>query len=284
MKDRVEISGYIVVLFVMLVLVSPEWRPDGEAAPEFPLRAMGRLADGRTNRVVTYSDLLRQAKLTVRSEKDLELGRAADFQGIPLSELPRVFGAASDADVMLMRASDNYFSFFTRDYIERHSPFLAVRIDGQAPSKWPKTSYGAALGPYLVAHERFDGAELLPGFKEPAKFPYAVVSVEFARTADTVDRLKVSGAMTNASLRVGQALALSACISCHHAGDFGGTLAQRPWMILSTWAKADPSYFRRYVRDPKSVNPNSKMGGFKDWPDEAIESVRRYFAAYTPAP
>ena len=36
MKDRVEISGYIVVLFVMLVLVSPEWRPDGETAQGRP--------------------------------------------------------------------------------------------------------------------------------------------------------------------------------------------------------------------------------------------------------
>lgn len=284
MKDRLEISGSILVLFVLLVLLSPAWRPDAEAAAEFPLRATGRLANGKTNRVVAYADLLQRAKMTVRAEKDLELGRAAEFQGVPLSELPRVLGAAPDADVMLMRAADNYFSFFTRDYIERHSPFLAVRIDGLPPSQWPKTSYGAALGPYLVAHEKFDGAELLVGLKEPAKFPYAVVSVEFARAADTVDRLKVSGAATNASLRVGQTLALTACISCHHAGDFGGTLAQRPWMILSTWAKADPSYFRRYVRDPKSVNPNSKMGGFKDWPDEAIESVRRYFAAYTTAP
>lgn len=241
MKDRAELSGYILVLAVILVLVSPKWRLETEAASEFPLRAIGRLSDGKTNRLVAYSDLLQRAKMTVRSEKDLELGRAAEFQGIPLSELPRVLGAAADADVLLMRAADNYFSFFTRDYIERHSPFLAVRIDGLPPSKWPKTSFGAALGPYLVAHEKFDGAELLVGLKEPAKFPYAVVSVEFARAADTVDKLKVSGATTNASLRVGQTLALSACISCHHAGDFGGTLAQRPWMILSTWAKADPS-------------------------------------------
>ena len=284
MKDRMELSCYVAAIFIMLFLVTP-LRPERDAvATETPLTVLGRLEDGKTNRTVGYTELFHGARLTVRSEKDLELGRAVEFQGIPLADLPRMLGAAPDADVMLMRAADNYFSFFTRDYIERHDPFLAVRIDGQVPSKWPKTSYGAALGPYLVAHEKFEARELLVGLNEPAKFPYAVVSVEFARAADTVDKLKVSGAETNASLRVGQTLALSACISCHHAGDFGGTLAQRPWMILSTWARADPSYFRRYVRDPKSVNPNSKMGGFKDWPDEAIESVRGYFAAYTSAP
>jgi hypothetical protein len=32
------------------------------------------------------------------------------------------------------------------------------------------------------------------------------------------------------------------------------------------------------------VNPAAKMGGFKDWPDEAIAGVRDYFATYSPAP
>lgn len=283
MKDRTEVSTYIAAVVLLIMIVSPAWRedePSAAALNEAPLTVLGRLANGKTNKVVSFTDLSALANMKVHVEKDLELQRAANFQGLPLAELPAALGAAPDADVMLMRAADNYFSFFTRDYIERHQPFLAVRIDGQVPSKWPKTSYGAALGPYLVAHEKFDGPELLAGLKEPAKFPYAVVSVEFARAAHTVDKLKVAGSETNNLLRVGQNLALSACISCHHAGDFGGTLAQRPWAILSTWAKADPSYFRRYVRDPKSVNPNSKMGGFKDWPDEAIESVRAYFAAY----
>lgn len=290
MKDHCELSVYIVAVTLMIMVASPTWRDEDtsgaavSALNEKPLTVLGRLADGKTNKVITYGKMFDLATMQVHAEKDLELQRPVNFQGIPLAELPAALGAAPDADVTIMRAADNYFSFFTRDYIERHQPFLAVRLDGQVPSKWPKTSYGAALGPYLVAHEDFKPAEMLIGLKEQARFPYAVVSVEFARAADTVDKLKVSGSETNDLLRIGQNLALSACISCHHAGDFGGTLAQRPWAILSTWAKADPSYFRRYVRDPKSVNPNSKMGGFKDWPDEAIESVRAYFAAYKEAP
>ncbi len=253
-------------------------------AEETPLRVFGLLAGGKTNAVVDYPTLLAKASLTAKVEHDPELGRAAEFRGIPLAHLSAHLGAAPAADLILMRAADNYFSFFPADYVARHQPFLAVQVDGAVPSRWPMTSYGAALGPYLVAHPKFEGAELLPGLRESPKIPYAVVSVEFARASETLDRLKVGGAATNHSLRVGQALALSACISCHHAGDFGGTLAQRPWVILSTWAKADPGYFRRYVRDPESVNPAAKMGGFKDWPDEAIAGVRDYFAAYSPAP
>jgi mono/diheme cytochrome c family protein len=248
------------------------------------LRVFGKLA-GRTNNVVVgYPALLAKAAPPVKVELDPELGRAAEFRGVALAELPRLLGAGPDSDLIILRAADNYFSCFPKDYVDRHQPFLAVEIDGAPPSRWPKTSYGAALGPYLVSHPKFVGAELLPGLKESPRFPYAVVSLEFARAAETLDRLKVAGAATNHSLRIGETLALSACISCHHAGDFGGTLAQRPWVILSTWAKADPGYFRRYVRDTKAVNPAAKMGGFKDWPAEAIEAVRGYFAAYSPAP
>lgn len=253
-------------------------------AEEMSLRVFGKLAGGTSNFVVGYPALLAKAAPLVKVEFDPELGRAAEFRGVPLAEIPRLLGAGSDADMIILRAADNYFSCFPKDYVVRHQPFLAVEIDGAPPSRWPKTSYGAALGPYLVSHPKFVGAELLPGLKESPRFPYAVVSLEFARAAETLDRLKVAGAATNQSLRIGETLAFSACISCHHAGDFGGTLAQRPWVILSTWAKADPGYFRRYVRDPKSVNPAAKMGGFKDWPDEAIEAVRGYFAAYSPAP
>ena len=253
-------------------------------AEEMSLRVFGKLA-GRTNNVVVgYPALLAKAAPPVKVELDPELGRAAEFRGVALAELPRLLGAGPDSDLIILRAADNYFSCFPKDYVDQHQPFLAVEIDGAPPSRWPKTSYGAALGPYLVSHPKFVGAELLPGLKESPRFPYAVVSLEFARAAETLDRLKVAGAATNHSLRIGETLALSACISCHHAGDFGGTLAQRPWVILSTWAKADPGYFRRYVRDPKAVNPAAKMGGFKDWPAEAIEAVRGYFAAYSPAP
>ncbi len=253
-------------------------------AEEMSLRVFGKLAGGTSNFVVGYPALLAKAAPTVKVELDPELGRAAEFRGVPLAELPRLLGAGPDADLIILRAADNYFSCFPKDYVVRHQPFLAVEIDAAPPSRWPKTSYGSALGPYLVSHPKFVGAELLPGLKESPRFPYAVVSLEFARAAETLDRLKVAGAATNHSLRIGETLALSACISCHHAGDFGGTLAQRPWVILSTWAKADPGYFRRYVRDPKAVNPAAKMGGFKDWPDEAIEAVQGYFAAYSAAP
>ncbi len=253
-------------------------------AEEISLLVFGKLAGGTSNFVVGYPALLAKAAPPVKVELDPELGRAAEFRGVALAELPRLLGAGPDADLIILRAADNYFSCFPKDYVVGHQPFLAVEIDGAPPSRWPKTSYGAALGPYLVSHPKFVGAELLPGLKESPRFPYAVVSLEFARAAETLDRLKVAGAATNHTLRIGETLALSACISCHHAGDFGGTLAQRPWVILSTWAKADPGYFRRYVRDPKSVNPAAKMGGFKDWPDEAIEAVRGYFAANSPAP
>jgi len=253
-------------------------------AEEISLGVFGKLAGGTSNVVVGYPALLAKAGPPVKVEFDPELGRAAEFRGVALAELPRLLGAGLDADLIILRAADNYFSCFPKDYVDRHQPFLAVEIDGAPPSRWPKTSYGAALGPYLVSHPKFVGAELLPGLKESPRFPYAVVSLEFARAAETLDRLKVDGAATNHSLRIGESLALSACISCHHAGDFGGTLAQRPWVILSTWAKADPGYFRRYVHDPKAVNPAAKMGGFKDWPAEAIEAVRGYFAAYSPAP
>jgi mono/diheme cytochrome c family protein len=253
-----------------------------EPKPEVPLKFGGALTGGRTEAVLSHADLEQAASVRVRVERDLELQRAASLVGVPLADLSRLAGATPGTDVLILRAADGYTSYVTQDYLERHRPMLVVRLDGQPPSRWPTTSYGAALGPYLVSHERFTPRPLLPGLPEPAAIPYAVVRVDFARSADTLHRLHVPGTATNAVLRIGQELALRSCLSCHQAGDLGGTLAGRPWIVLGAWAKADPGYFRRYVRDPKSVNPASRMSGFKDWPEEALEAVRAYFAAYQP--
>jgi mono/diheme cytochrome c family protein len=231
---------------------------------------------------ISHAELMKLDAISLTVKQDAELKRDAQYVGLPFATLLKSLPVRKGADTVFAYAHDAYMGYFTPDYIERHQPFLALMLDGKPPEQWPPSGYNTPLGPYMVSHPDFKPADSVVGQPESPQIPFGVVRLQFATAAATVDRLKVNAALTNDVMAAGQKLALRNCLACHHHDDFGGTKAQRPWIILATWAKADAGYFRRYVRNPQGVNPASKMPGFKDWSDETIEAVRSYFAAFTP--
>ena len=64
-----------------------------------------------------------------------------------------------------------------------------------------------------------------------------------------------------------------ACVSCHSVGDFGATqVFEAPGINLShSFDRIQPSYFRRWVRSPTSIDSNTKMPGYFD--DEGKSSL-----------
>lgn len=57
-----------------------------------------------------------------------------------------------------------------------------------------------------------------------------------------------------------------ACISCHSIGDFGATqVFEAPGINLAhSYERLQPDFFRRWLRNPVSIDPNSKMPAYFD--------------------
>lgn len=57
-----------------------------------------------------------------------------------------------------------------------------------------------------------------------------------------------------------------ACISCHSVGDFGATqVFEAPGINLAhSFERLQPDFYRRWLRNPVSLDPNSKMPAYFD--------------------
>jgi len=57
-----------------------------------------------------------------------------------------------------------------------------------------------------------------------------------------------------------------ACVSCHSVGDFGATqVFEAPGINLAhSYERLQPDFFRRWLRNPVSMDPNSKMPAYFD--------------------
>jgi hypothetical protein len=51
-------------------------------------------------------------------------------------------------------------------------------------------------------------------------------------------------------------------------------------LVLAAWAKAEPDLFQKYIRNPRQVEPTSRMPGFPDFQPPALNSLQKYFSAY----
>jgi mono/diheme cytochrome c family protein len=135
------------------------------------------------------------------------------------------------------------------------------------------------MAPFYLSYADFRPAEEILGLPEGPLLPYAVTRLHFASAAE-LDALLPAG-LTGAAAQ-GARLARRDCLSCHFHHGVGGQLSGRPWALIATWAKIDPNYVRKYVRNPKGVQPESKMPGFPHYGDEAVEALVAYFKAFQP--
>lgn len=57
-----------------------------------------------------------------------------------------------------------------------------------------------------------------------------------------------------------------ACVSCHSVGDFGATqVFEAPGVNLAhSFERLQPDFFRRWLRNPPSIDSNSKMPAYFD--------------------
>jgi len=75
-----------------------------------------------------------------------------------------------------------------------------------------------------------------------------------------------AGELSEAGRKLVSANGGLSCTQCHSVGDFGATAVfEAPGLNLAySNRRIEPSYFRRWLRNPQSVDPETKMPGYFD--------------------
>jgi mono/diheme cytochrome c family protein len=246
----------------------------------------GDLANLPSNstRYITREDLLALPQVNFTVVNDANFTGPTQVSGIPVEELGRRFAAAPDSDITLAICHDKYLASYPRAYIAAHHPVLVLRINGQPPSAWPKDSEGHDLdmGPYLISHANFTPSfQILSHFDEP-QIPWGVVRLEFRDENAAFAAIAPRGPHAqDQQVQAGYRIAQQKCFRCHNMGSEGGQKADRPWLVLSTWATASSSYFAAYVHNPKEKNPNAQMPSMPEYDDATLRALIAYFQTFT---
>lgn len=249
------------------------------------LEVAGPFPGGRTNGYLSRERLLALPLTTVTNALDLARKGPAVYRGIPLRELRTLLGLdARSADTLFAVCSDGYSKAFQADYLDAFQSLLILEIDGTGPEQWGRSQLtGLQMAPYYINAADFvpRPSETVLGRPEDLHFPYSVVRIEFRTAATTLHRISLPDTATPLA-RQGQAIAVRECLACHGHADFGGTMSGRPWLLIKTWA-SNTNYFRRYVVNPKSVQPKSRMPAYSDLEPVVLDALQAYFRELKPA-
>jgi cytochrome c2 len=229
----------------------------------------------------SYDQLLTLSTVTVNTERDPNTNTRATYTGVYISDLFGAFGADPSLDVIGARCSDGEKQYYDRDYVARHRPILLLKFNNKSPDDWPHTESGSALGPYCVVHESFNPGETIYGYVEQPKIPYGVVSLELTGFSQSVGRFIPKKSQNDPEVAKGQKIVIGGgCTSCHKLGNAGG---QKPgsalWKVLIQRAVTSKDYFRKYVTNPKSINPTSQMTPHPTFDDNTFNALEAYFKA-----
>ncbi len=256
-----------------------------EKGGEFDLELRGRLAGVPAGeaRWLRWADL--RALPTTRMEVVGEFvpGKQA-VTGVFLEDLLARLPTEEGVDVVLAECTDGYAGVFTREFIARWRPFLVLEINGAGPERWPPAGLDYNPGPYVisVSDAAAPGVEALLDVSH--KRPWGVNVIRLEKSVEALAGLDAGGreadALSERALR-GRELWVNSCYSCHVGPDekTGGTKAGRPFAVLEAYARHNASYFKKYVREPKALNPGAKMAAHPEYSDAELAELLAYVRA-----
>ena len=229
---------------------------------------------------VSYQDLLRLPQVSFTTSDDSNFVPPAHVSGVPLEELTRALG--SDADMVVAIAADGYRSNYPAAYLSAHHPVLVLTVNGEAQQGWPKTHEGnMALGPYVIANPSFHPSFKVLSHTDEAQIPFQVVRLDFRRESEVFGPIAPHGSYApDSPVMQGYRIAQQNCYRCHNMGAEGGHMASIPWPVIGAFAKGNPDFFAKYVRNPQAVNPSSRMAGSPEYDDATIAALRAYFSTF----
>jgi mono/diheme cytochrome c family protein len=232
---------------------------------------------------LTRNQLLAWPQVAYTVSDDANFTGPTKLSGVPLEELSKRLGVASESDVVLAICGDKYLASYPPTYVAAHHPLLVLAINGQPPSGWPKDSegHGLDMGPYLISHPNFAQSSKFASPSDEPQIPWGVVRLEFRDSKTVFGGIAPVGAKAQQALiQTGYHIARQNCFRCHNLDDQGGQKAGRTWLVLAAWASASPERFAGYVRDPKSKNPRAEMPANPAYDDAALGALTAYFQAF----
>jgi mono/diheme cytochrome c family protein len=232
-------------------------------------------------RYITREQLLALPQVSYTVTNDANFSGPTELSGVALDQLIQALAANPQSDLAVAVCSDKYETHYPQNYITAHHPLLVLKINGKDPAGWPKFSDGAYMGPYLISSPDFKPSFKILSHEDEPQIPWGVVRLEIQSEAVVFNAIRPRGPDANLrEVQDGYRIAQQNCFRCHNSGDEGGTKAQRPWTVLSTWATASPDFFAAYIRDPKSKNPKSQMPGFPNYDAATLNALTKYFRTF----
>jgi mono/diheme cytochrome c family protein len=237
----------------------------------------------QSKRYITREQLLALPQVSYNVTNDANFTGPVQISGVPLDQLMQALSANPQADLAVAISSDDYQTHYPHSYLTAHNPVLVLKIDGKDPAEWPKFhGTGAYVGPYLISSPDFKPSFKILSHEDEPQIPWGVVRLEFRSEEIVFNAIRPRGPSANSQeVQDGYRIAQQNCFRCHNSGAEGGTKAQRPWTVLSTWATASPDYFAAYIHDPKSKNPKSQMDGFPYYDGATLNALTKYFQSFT---
>jgi mono/diheme cytochrome c family protein len=231
---------------------------------------------------VSHAALAALPQITTPVHNDPDFaGLQLRVTGIPLSELAKALGAEPASDLIDALCSDRYRSHYPADYLAAHQPIFVLKIDGESPAQWAARTKQYDSGPYFITHANYQPRYKVLSHSEQPQIPDNIVRLNFSTQAATFGPLTPRGGYPpDSPVAEGFIIAKQNCLRCHSLGAVGGTKSGRDWRTLGTWAREQPVYFARYVRNPASVEPHAHMPGNPTYDDATLAALTAYFRTF----
>ncbi len=235
----------------------------------------------QAKRYITREQLLALPQVSYTVTNDANFTGPTQISGVSLEALTQKLAAHPESDIAIAICIDGYEAHYPTSYITAHQPVLVLKIGGKDPSGWPKFHERSAdMGPYLISSADFKPSFTILSHEDEPQIPWGVVRLEIKSEAAVFDAIRPRSAPPTPEVEDGFRIAQQNCFRCHNSGGEGGTKAQRPWSVLSTWATASPDYFKAYIHDPKSKNPKSQMQAFPNYDAATLDALTKYFQSF----
>lgn len=196
---------------------------------------------------------------------------------VRLADFWQAVAPSEDVDTLTAYCKDDYFSVYTRAFVDTYDPFIIIEVEGLLPTEWQDGLQNAA--PYFIS---FAMKPEMPAYRDPThKRPWGVESVTFGTYSELFSVLYEEPYIElSESAALGRDIWINSCSSCHQApgNGIGGRKAARPWEILAVHAKLNKDYFRQYVRNPQAINPAAQMEAHPQYSDEELEALMDFLS------
>jgi mono/diheme cytochrome c family protein len=245
--------------------------------------------DGQPVKAIAIEVLSQKVQPQTVEVKDPVYGRLIRYEALPLKAvLQEVFGADwRQYDALGLRSQDGYTPIMPARVLEQHAAFIALKEAGQ--SGFPRVTLpnGETLdpGPLYVVWENIHDVSAK---NDPAlAWSWQLARVSLHRAASLYGR-STPAAESNANVKAGFTAFQTHCVKCHAINGEGGQVGPELNAPTSVTANRNDDWIRQFVRDPRSLNPQSKMPAWESGRDthqiDSILAYLHYMAQHQNAP